>query len=294
VTDNIQDGTSSAGGHSHGGMGGMSASGLAMDPDGTPFSNIFRGGICADCTVLAAQVDIVHENGTRADIADGVYLHHMLTMLTSSKMPSEKPWVTMCPGNGIAKTLTSMFGDVSVPQVSFVGGAVDEFVDYFTDAKGKINAGFYIPSDTSGGLYTGEIINYLRSEQKVYIRLDLEWVPGRQGAIAMKTPLNVEGCDFTHSSFKKATGKGKIVSEQYDVKRSGTVVCARKSKSSYQVSPCWQVTISYDQQGLTCMTVVLASPPMLTETWSATQRPLTVWKVDVPLLMERNGRPFLR
>jgi hypothetical protein len=208
-----------------------------MDPNGTPFTNSFKGGICSDCTVLAAQVDIVHENGTRADIADGVYLHHMVSALMSSNMPSEKPWITMCPGNGTANAFASMFGERPMPQASFVGGAVDEFVDYFTDIKGKINAGFYIPADVTGGIFTGEVINYLRSEQKVYIRLDLETVPGRQGAVAMKTPLNVEGCDFTHAAFKKAKGQGKIVSEQYDVKRSGTVVCARESESIQAVFP---------------------------------------------------------
>jgi hypothetical protein len=77
-------------------------------------------------------------------------------------------------------------------------------------------------------MMSGEVINYLKESQKVFVRLDLEWIPGKVGTDAIKTPLNVEGCDFTHSAFKKATGKGNITSEDYTVTKSGTVICQRK------------------------------------------------------------------
>jgi hypothetical protein len=204
--------------------GAPKASGLAMDPNGFPFSRAIDGGFCQDCTVLGAKVDIVFENGTRADIANGVYLHHLTAMTTGKSQPS---WVTMCPGNGSSGgALSSILGSLGGGGAGFVGGAVDEFIDYFTTPDGKFDSGYYIPTGAKA-MMSGEVINYLKEQQTVYIRLDLEWLPGKKGTDAIKTPLNVEGCDFTHAAFKKAQGKGKIESEDYTVTKDGTVVCQR-------------------------------------------------------------------
>ena len=76
-----KDGGASAGmGHGHGEAKGgapSAAGGMMMDPNGTPFNMFLNGGFCTDCTILAAQLDVVFDNGTRADIANGVYLHHV-------------------------------------------------------------------------------------------------------------------------------------------------------------------------------------------------------------------------
>jgi hypothetical protein len=231
-------------GHAHAGSGAtvptggsQKASGIAMDPNGFPFSRIIDGGLCSDCTVLGAQVDVVFENGTRADIANGVYLHHLTAIMTGKSQPS---WVTMCPGNASAadSLIGSLAGNTKV--ASFVGGAVDEFVDYFTTPDGKFNSGFYIPVGAKA-MMSGEVINYRREPQTVYVRLDLEWVPGIKGADAIKTSLNTEGCDFTHAAFKKATGKGIIESEDYTVTKDGIVVCQRVSGLILHTRACQRI-----------------------------------------------------
>jgi hypothetical protein len=122
--------------------------GLSMDPNGTPFSMMANAGYCTDCTVLAAQVDIVFENGTRADIANGVYLHHLVAgMMGNSTGKGSGAWIDMCPKpkgaskpSGLAGLLGSL-GGAATAGGSFVGGAVDQFIDYFTSVDGKINSG---------------------------------------------------------------------------------------------------------------------------------------------------------
>jgi hypothetical protein len=37
-----------------------------------------KEGVCKDYTALAGRADITLEDGTRADIINGVYLHHIL------------------------------------------------------------------------------------------------------------------------------------------------------------------------------------------------------------------------
>jgi hypothetical protein len=50
-----------------------------MDPNGFIVSMTVKEGFCSDCTVLAGKADITFEDGKRADVADGVYLHHILS-----------------------------------------------------------------------------------------------------------------------------------------------------------------------------------------------------------------------
>jgi hypothetical protein len=179
--------------------GGGNAKGLKMDPNGTPFSLTAQSGYCTDCTVLAAQVDIIFENGTRADIVNGVYLHHLVAaMMGNNTGKGGGSWIDMCPrpkggakSSGLAGLLAGLGGSVNIGG-GFVGGAVDEFIDYFTSADGKINSGYFIPKNSRMFL-SGEVINYLPFPQNVYVRLDIESVPGKQGVDALKTPINVEG-----------------------------------------------------------------------------------------------------
>jgi hypothetical protein len=185
-------------GDAKGAMGGAKMPGFTMDPNGTPVNQLLDGGFCTDCTILAGQVDVVFENGTRADIANGVYLHHMVVATWGNSTGKGKAdWVNMCPQPKAANQgfLSGLLANLDLGSFSagggFVGGAVDEFVDYFTSPDGKINSGFFLPANT-GAFLSGEIINYRPEPQEVYLRLELEWVPGKQGTDTIKTPLNVE------------------------------------------------------------------------------------------------------
>jgi hypothetical protein len=53
--------------------------GGTMDPDGQIISLTIKDGICQDCTVLAGKSNIVFENGTRAQVQNGVYMHHLFS-----------------------------------------------------------------------------------------------------------------------------------------------------------------------------------------------------------------------
>lgn len=125
-----------------------------------------------------------------------------MTAMTMGNSTGKEPgsWIDMCPkskdsksgaGSLIANLIGTFIQSASAGG-GFVGGAVDEFVDYFTSPDGKVNSGYFIPGN-SQMFVSGEIINYLKTPQTVYVRLDMEWVPGKQGVEAIKTPINVEG-----------------------------------------------------------------------------------------------------
>jgi hypothetical protein len=75
------------GGHAHGSGGSMGAAPPAapksggsvdpskpMDPNGVMMVKRLEGGICQECTVLAGRTSVVYGNGTKAELANGVYL----------------------------------------------------------------------------------------------------------------------------------------------------------------------------------------------------------------------------
>jgi hypothetical protein len=120
----------------HGGHGGMDAAGRGgapfdplailtgqkpMDPNGFSTMRILSNdSFCSNCTVLAGNINIIFENGTRADISNGVYLHHVITIDLTKNI---KKFMSGC-GNGqqVAKGTGSLSG-----LNTFLGGAVVSF-----------------------------------------------------------------------------------------------------------------------------------------------------------------------
>lgn len=102
-----------------------------MDPNGFTIMKTITG-FCTDCTVLSEKTDVVFTNGTRASIAGGVYLHHVVAMDLSKKADA---MTTNCPED--YKEGKALKG---LPVSGFLGGAVDEFTQYFTTPDGKFES----------------------------------------------------------------------------------------------------------------------------------------------------------
>jgi hypothetical protein len=51
----------------------------SLDPEGLSVIHTVKEGFCKECSVLAVKMDAVFENGTRADVSSGVYLHHIFS-----------------------------------------------------------------------------------------------------------------------------------------------------------------------------------------------------------------------
>jgi hypothetical protein len=206
-------------GHSHGGPGMGAAPGAApgarpnplltgaMDPNGFSINKMMRrGSLCKDCTVLSGKMTVVFENGTRADIGGGVYLHHSVAIDISKSIGG---FVSACPlgENAMINDLLKKGGAGGIN--TFIGGAVvsalskqllciylldllqDEFTQFYTTPDGKFNSGYYI-KDNDFALQA-EIINYRSTEQSVYIQTDLEYLPGKVGSDAEQGILSAVG-----------------------------------------------------------------------------------------------------
>jgi hypothetical protein len=176
---------------------------VTLDPNGLSIVRTFGDGICTDCTILAAKTDFVFEDGKRADVSEGVYLHHLTSMNLGGKPFST--WVNICPtrqttifGQDITKNIpTTIVGGMQL----FSLAGVDEFTQYFTTPDGSFNSGRYIdPKDRF--FFQAEVINYKKVPQQLYVQMDLEWVQGKAEKHATWTPVSVTGKFFT---FKNQT-----------------------------------------------------------------------------------------
>ena len=91
-----------------------------MDPNGFSQMRVLSdGALCTNCTVLAGKMDIIFENGTRADISGGVYLHHVITIDLNKKNIA---WVSGCGGGAAAPKASG--GGAGGGLNTFIGGAV--------------------------------------------------------------------------------------------------------------------------------------------------------------------------
>jgi hypothetical protein len=110
-------------------------------------SHVYNGqiaGLCADCTVLAAQGEIAFENGTTADLLGGVYSHHIMLSMTG-KPPVSMTVQTTCKGKP-----TAGFGGIapSGKSAPASANALTKTVDgllksYFPRGKSMLQ---YVPS----------------------------------------------------------------------------------------------------------------------------------------------------
>jgi hypothetical protein len=190
-----------------------------MDPNGFTLMKMITG-FCKDCTVLSEKTDVVFPNGTRASISRGVYLHHVIAMDLSKK---EDAFVAMCPGNYTPSTPPK-----GSPVSGFLGGAVDEFTQFFTTPDGNFESGYMLgPQDKFAMM--GEVINYRKEAQDIFVQFDLEWVEGRVGADISKASLSATGCllDVGGLRFGDGSAKGIVRSKGFPVYRDGHLLSMR-------------------------------------------------------------------
>jgi hypothetical protein len=100
--------------------------GRSADPAGTSYMSMVDG-IPKDATILTSNSEIQYADGTKANVANGVYNHHVFYADT---MKTQQPFLA-CSSN---KT------GFAIPISIFLSSAPF----YFTTLDGKFNAGYYI------------------------------------------------------------------------------------------------------------------------------------------------------
>jgi hypothetical protein len=177
-------------------------------------------GFCngnSSCTVLAGKVGVMFEDGSEADPATGIYIHHVLT---SNKQKKATPFLTNC---GSTRPLQRPGG-----KAGFVGSSEDTGTApyVYTTRDGKLNSGYHM-SRTDKFSANAQLVNYNTVAKRVYITYDLEWVPGTVGSDTKSQLLSVTMCPNARNIKLSNTGPVATNSGAFTFLESGTILTAR-------------------------------------------------------------------
>jgi hypothetical protein len=155
--------------------------GFSMDPAGTGW-NSMAGDFPKDITVLSTNLSLVFEDGKKADISNGLYLHHLLFFNGLKQYP------TMIGCEGLESR--------RYPFSLFMAGSEDVGGGVFTTSDGKLNSGYYIgPTDPI--MMMGDVVNLTNDTRVVYTKTDIEYIPGKVPGVmdASIQMVNVGECE---------------------------------------------------------------------------------------------------
>jgi len=187
-----------------------------------------KDGFCKDCTVISVKTDLVYEDGNRADISNGIYVHHGLSFDLAWKKVAN--WINLCPFDNQQMKDVEMFSyyppTFSIPFSLFGGATVDEFQQFYGSPNETApKAGYYIGAEDHF-MMQAEVINYTKDPKQIYIQFDYEYLPGKVGEEATMSIVNTLGC-FDAIGFYGKSGAGVIKSKDFKVLQDGTILAAR-------------------------------------------------------------------
>jgi len=204
-----------------GGMGGMGG----MNGEDSQLFNVKMLGsaFCPKgCTVLSGKIHLNYTDGTKADVSNGVYIHHVIT---SDK--TKRPGVfTKCVNGGASSGIEDMLGE------GFVGAGDDNSNAPFmyTTKDGQFQSGFYLgPKDELSAQVA--LVNYNKVQKQVLLAYDLEYIPGSEG-IDVRTSLVSAGLCGAGGTIKTSkTGATNTTSGDMTFKNPGYLISASKLSS---------------------------------------------------------------
>ncbi|TID23380.1 Structural maintenance of chromosomes protein 4 [Venturia nashicola] len=186
---------------------------MSMDPIGHVISALLHDGLPKDVTIIAGKSDLVYADGVRADISNGLYLHHLISSDASKPPPA---WVNTCPG--LAEfPLPSQLGN------TFLGTGNDEAGVTYTNAQSNMKGGFYLKDDYMG--LQVDVVNYDKTSKKIFVVFDVEFLEGRTGPDAMSVLLSLTGC--SSPGFVLAAQEIMLESKDFRVFEDGGIINAK-------------------------------------------------------------------
>jgi len=184
----------------------------AMDPTGQSSVYTISAGLCKKCTVLSASFHLSYDDGTPANVASGLYIHHFISYDTTKSLKYVLPG---CEG-GLPGT--------SAPFIDR-GEDSGETETIFTTQDGKYNSGFQFGASPTIRMQY-DLVNLKDVQRKFYINLEIEYVEGIQGkdaAHSLKTVTCVPGINPRVN----AAGPTVTTSSRMTAGQAATIVWAR-------------------------------------------------------------------
>jgi len=212
-----------AAGHSHGAAAEKDAQRWISRPSGST--------LCGSCTVLAGQISLFYEDGTFANVTNGVYIHHITT-----HGPDDMKFIN-----------TGLTGTLGFPGNDFVGAGEDNGSKpwmYTINPKDKSESGYQL-SPSSSFMAEIMLVNYSTATKNICIAYDLEYLPGHVGKRVATALLSVAGPKTsltrpinTTSSIMTFKEDGYIVSARGHLHPGGVAMYVQISEGKTPIYTC--------------------------------------------------------
>jgi len=172
------------------------------------------------CTILAAKVGVAFADGSDANPASGIYIHHILT---SDNMKKQKPWLSNCGSTSRpALNIAGLLGGTA-----FVGTGEDSAEGHtlYTSEDGTRDSGYHVGAADS---FTGwaQLVNYNKEAKQIYVVYDVEYVPGIHGD-DIKTATFTATCGTSPMIRLSQSGPTNTTSGDFHFLESGKILGAR-------------------------------------------------------------------
>lgn len=182
-----------------------------MDPKGQAGFATINKGICTKCSILSARFLLTHEDGSEANPASGIYIHHFVSY--DSSKPVRNP-LSGCEGG---------FPGMRAPFIDR-GEDSGDTDTIFTTAKGDYESGYFMNSGSLTIQY--DMVNYNAAAKRIYIDLEVEYVDGQKGKDAGHSLKSVT-CQGLIGPKVAATGTTVTTSPPMNVNSDAVIVWAR-------------------------------------------------------------------
>lgn len=199
-----------------------------MDPKSEVLIRQLKG-IPRNAAILSGRMDTVDENGKKLDIAEGVYIHHLLIADIGKTVA---PFAA-CPGG---RDQDSIGHWLSYEVVTAVGAGLiqsgnDQVGDantYYTNKDGMKSA--FLTGDDDQFLMEAEIVNYNQENTTVYLQFETEYLQDKpDGFMDASTVLfSATGCGDPGYRPKEGAKAYNYTSKPFIMDRDGIIINNRK------------------------------------------------------------------
>jgi hypothetical protein len=173
--------------------------GLKLDKQSDMIENAL-GGLCKDCMVLGARIDITDKDGNKLGLENQIYVHHIITMALGRTMAMAPLFPSFSKGSCGSSSKGGGMGMMSAPKSSvpveaakagghqhgmlmkrqglfsiFVGKGNEGDSTRFSALNNTVvKSGYWIGQKDKIG-QTAEVVNYKNEAQNVYLTMDYEY-----------------------------------------------------------------------------------------------------------------------
>jgi hypothetical protein len=175
--------------------------------------------LCTNCTVLSGRTGLEFEDGSPADPAHGVYIHHILSFDIS-----RTGVLTALPCDFDTFNLTETPINPITPGAQFLGQGEDngDAAVLFTTRDGSYESGFQIGKNDKF-LLQSDLVHYNEEDKKIFVTFDFEYVEGHVGVDAAPNLLSVVGCKLLEPKID-AAGPAVTNSKNFPILVDGTII----------------------------------------------------------------------